>query len=775
MRIRPCVLTLTALLAAGAAGAQPLPRPAAIAPAERLTRPARDFRLDGPHLLKADWRGRDLLADDFNGDGRVDLAYIANERSALVLYIQSAESAPGAWRFERQNVTLDRALRAAVAVDADGDGRTDIVGAAAPGRLVVYIQDDKGRLSPPREHDFVASRLALGDLNADGRPELVLFHAGRFDILPGARRGITFESSARFFTAGDPAGEIMLIDFDGDGRTDIVYHDARRASDLVVRLQSAEGTFPSEIRMPGNVMRQATALPLRGEPSAVLGLVNQNRQGSRLGLGPVPAESDFAARLAKATTEVIPFDPERIARRPFTTVADVDGDGRPDLVIASPDSAELRILRQSRSAALSALAVPSLQGIESVSAAAGGLLVFSREERAMGLAAWDRKSSTLGFPRLLPLEGAPLGVVLARGGNAPSLVAAMPSGGGSNRDRWTLATWTLDAEGRPTNRQVRGGESPEEFTGRVTGMAALDLNRDGIEDLVVYTDFAPSSIFLRAADGSLSRFTPRDGMLSGLLADAKPGLLRAARLADGAAAEVLVVRERFARVLHLDAEGNVVVTAQLQGRNSAARIALAATGLLERDQPPCAVLLDRGNKELTVYTIPAAGAPSLVASIPVEDIAYTALDLADLNGDRRAEIILTAEDRLSIVHPRPLVGPLVPGAELATAVTDGGYGRLYTLDVLAGGAPEVAAIEMRENLLEFFEIGRGAAGAPAFHRFHQFRVFDSEQSIARRPDLNAAPEPRELLAADLNDDGTPEVIGLIHDNIIIYHQVPPTR
>jgi hypothetical protein len=117
----------------------------------------------------------------------------------------------------------------------------------------------------------------------------------------------------------------------------------------------------------------------------------------------------------------------------------------------------------------------------------------------------------------------------------------------------------------------------------------------------------------------------------------------------------------------------------------------------------------------------------------------------------------------------------VPGAELATAVTDGGYGRLYTLDVLAGGAPEVAAIEMRENLLEFFEIGRGAAGAPAFHRFHQFRVFDSEQSIARRPDLNAAPEPRELLAADLNDDGTPEVIGLIHDNIIIYHQVPPTR
>ena len=48
-------------------------------------------------------------------------------------------------------------------------------------------------------------------------------------------------------------------------------------------------------------------------------------------------------------------------------------------------------------------------------------------------------------------------------------------------------------------------------------------------------------------------------------------------------------------------------------------------------------------------------------------------------------------------------------------------------------------------------------------------MFDSETTIARRVNMDALPEPRDLTAADLNDDGLPDIVCLMHDNLIIYN------
>ena len=53
-----------------------------------LPAPVKDFLLDGPWIYKANRRSKDLMAEDLNGDGLLDVAVVSNERSILELFFQ---------------------------------------------------------------------------------------------------------------------------------------------------------------------------------------------------------------------------------------------------------------------------------------------------------------------------------------------------------------------------------------------------------------------------------------------------------------------------------------------------------------------------------------------------------------------------------------------------------------------------------------------------------------------------------------------------------------
>ncbi|MCC6545909.1 VCBS repeat-containing protein [Candidatus Sumerlaeota bacterium] len=760
------------------APAEPAGTTRMLADEKLLSSDARAFSLSDPEIYKVNRRSKDLTVEDLNGDGLLDVALTTNEKSVLEFFYQRKKSdKEGGGRFDHETMSVDRMVRSLVAIDVNGDGRNDLMMATSPPKLMVLYQDDKGRMQAAQDTPLEADRLTLGDLDGDGKKDVLVYKQGSFSILKTEGRALKLEPAETFFTTGEPASDPMIIDFNGDGRPDIVYHDANQFEDLVVRLQSVEKTFPSEFRLHSAVMRTVSPLPRgKGNAAHIISVQNVSRELVELALAEDTTAKSNSIVLSDEQT--IPFDPETKSAKSVPLVTDYDGDGRKDLIIFSSDLSVLRLLRQTRGGSLVESTIPSLQGIEAVlplsavKGAATPLVMFSSSEKAIGFARFDEKSQTIPFPSVLPVTGQPEGVAVLSINGKESLAAILKIEGATELQ---LKGFEIDQNGKLGKQQNlfpedAGFKSP--LTGLdITGMEAVDVNRDKRSDLIVYADFKPAVLLLHGDNGKFTPVEATSGVLQGLLQGAKASTIDQVGLTGkNGETSVIALKEKFARAFRIDKDQNVDVEQQFNGRNSSARLAAVGVGhLMSKDQVNV-VLLDKGNKELTIYG-PAKEENKfeIVSSVSLGNADYASLLVFDLDDDGRDDVVVTADDRVGIYYSRPITGRLETVASAKTTVDDGGYGKAYTADVIAGGDMEVVALEMKEQLMELFSVGENEEKKPALNRFFQFRMFDSETTIARRVNMDALPEPRDLIAADLDEDGLPEVICLMHDNLMIYN------
>ncbi len=729
------------------------------------------FSLEGPMIFKVNRRSKNLMVEDLNGDGLLDIAVISNEKSIMeIFYQQEEESGSIEGRFTSDTATLDRVIRAAGAIDVNGDGRIDLVLAGSPSQLIVMYQGDDGSLEPAVETDLDAERLTVGDLNGDGREDLLIFSEQTFTLLLGEKRGLSLEPDLVFHTTGGPARDPFFMDFDGDGRKDIIYHDSNQFQDLVIRLQSEEKTFPHEFRVKSNVLR--TVQPLlteRGERDSIITVQNSTRTLAEFQFEETSEDIVKQAKLPRTPLFAIPFDAEYESDKTSSVITDIDGDGRPDILLFSPELSVLRLLRQSRIGSFSDEVIPTFEGINAILPFATErgeptpLILFSEEEKAISFTKYDNESKTLPFPRILPIEGSPIGIDVLKINEKNQLVVLKEVNGGTDVVALPISNeGELNGEGVSVIAQ---SENDPFEKANLVGMEGMDLNKDGKEDLVVYADFKPAIILLQNDEGKFEPLKATSSVLTGLLSGAKINTLEEIRV--GEETLPVAVKEKFVRSFFIDKEKNIVVENQLNGPSRDSRLNGVASGSLEDRGASNIALLDRGANVISIYTLGDEGTSSHLTDIDLDTNDYISIQLRDLNGDQKDDFILTGEDRITLIYTQPLEFGLSTLGKAAPQDDDGGYGIAWGVDIVDGGKQEIIALEMKENLMEFF-LSREIDGIDHLSRFYSFKVFDSESTIARRINLDALPEPRELLAVDVDDDGNKELITLIHDNIIVY-------
>lgn len=116
----------------------------------------------------------DIAAADIDQDGVGDLAVLTGEKRIIILWGGEPQGATG--RFARGYLNLPGpGATTVVAADATGDGHPDLIVGTSEGPVYVFRRaKDRGTSTAQIVPAFPASRVTVGELDGDGRPEIVV-------------------------------------------------------------------------------------------------------------------------------------------------------------------------------------------------------------------------------------------------------------------------------------------------------------------------------------------------------------------------------------------------------------------------------------------------------------------------------------------------------------------------------------------------------------------------------------------------------------------------
>jgi hypothetical protein len=202
---------------------------------------------------------------DLNGDGLVDLAVVVGAPGGVAVLFQDKEN-PGKF-LPAVNMNIGAAGGSVAIADLNGDGRADMVVAASHlNSIVVLIQDPlhAGTFLPAVTYGAGLQPISViaADLDGDGLSDLVVANMGSQEggfgaaisvlLQDPAQRGVFFP--ARNYTVPNGARAVAAGDLNGDGRPDLVVVSQPAATSSTVSIFLQDGAQPRTfVAQPGYV------------------------------------------------------------------------------------------------------------------------------------------------------------------------------------------------------------------------------------------------------------------------------------------------------------------------------------------------------------------------------------------------------------------------------------------------------------------------------------------------------------------------------------------
>ena len=742
------------------------------------------FGFTGPEIFPIDDQIDLLHTADLDGDGLNDLIVANNLRSKInLLYNQTGKTnriaatparkleineLPPDARFHIDSVPTDERMGSVVVADLNGDGRPDIAFYGDAKDLeVIYNQGTNGWSEPKRWHiadgQLNVNALAEGDLNGDGRTDLVLLgDNGSFYFLP-QRPDHTLGEPQKIPCSGTPKS-VQILDINNDGRNDLLLVDWDTPTPLRFRLQNAAGQLGPEIYFRAPPMRSFCADTLEGDgKNYIVTIARDSGRATVSQFTHQPAEV-LSGAFRRGQFQILPLNKTDTAQRGLLW-ADVNGDGRPDLLVAEPASGQLSVCLQQPDGSLAPpQTFPTLAGVSQLAAADWNgnghpdIFLLSRDENAVGVAQFD-KNGRLPFPTLIPLDGRPL--VMAVGalkpGAHPSLCVIVDKDG-----RRSLVTRTADGK-------MRTQKLGESFKSNPTALAIQDVNQDSRADLVALIPYEKIKVLLQKPNGDFDEedVDPPGGAIE------QPWLAAADVDGDGRQ-ELLLPQKNFVRAVVLEQEAKTPgstnqpdwvfrVKDQINGAADDSRIVGATAVRNGTNAVPAMFLLDAEHKQLTLCERDAAGVWRVSRNVELPVADFGALQSVAIGGTDIQSVAFLGQNSVAWL---PLAGDAWELTTLDgydTPIKDG-----YLNDVTAGdlnhsGHKDLVFLETGKNYLDLVIFDSHHKLVPA----NRWQVFEQHTF---RGAANALPEPREAIVGDVTGDGKNDLIVLVHDRILVYPQ-----
>ena len=648
-----------------------------------------------------------LAVGDWNGDGRPDIAY-TNDEDKLVLRTQGH---PGDWS-QKKEFVLDSTAEDSIvlqAADLDGDTTHDLA-LLTNTRLMVWLQKNPGSWAAPKTYvlgENGCGGLRVGDLNADGRPDL-------------------------FYTSPD-------------------------ADALLVRLQKNDTGFGEEWRLEMPKSRTWVHPVKLGKDTGVAWIRSDTDmvEVARLTTAPARPEAEFAATIRHAM-------PSADSKGGATAFGDLNGDMIADIVLAEPKNARLWFFAGRTAGSFAeGREFPALSGIDSLAIAdvdADGqpeLLMLSPAEKSIGLSRW--KKNRLTYPDVIHQTTDTLLTLQAgRVGEAPEpAVHALTE----VKSKISLLTLRWSAEAKkflPTSQDLPSAPT------KPAALRIVDANQDGLGDLAIFSSIASMQLLLSQKDVK-TPFKRAEGLPDNLLNKLSPVAMTSADLDGDGKAEIIVAKDQIARAFRIGPDGKAVTVEQFNSPESTAQIsAVMITPGKEQDRPTV-LLADTSNGKLYEMTPGSDGVyrsahtHALSSLTPDEGhliatgqgsslllIAKTSFEISPLSGEAlKLDTVTTVDSELKDTSATDLII-----ASFSGSAND---------DLLLVDAGKSRVIELFHS---------SATAPPAWTSALHFRVFETDPQYRGKTGLTS--EPHDYTAVDVNGDGRLDLVLLVHDRLLLY-------
>jgi FG-GAP-like repeat/Cep192 domain 4 len=185
-----------------------------------------------------------VVAADFNGDGKLDLAVTNRDDNTVSILLGKPDGT-----FAAQTVyATGTAPQALVAADFDGDSKMDLAvgntNPSGPGSVSILLGNGDGTFQSQVDYQVGANPIGIVSSDYNGDKKLDLAMANNLDstvsILLGNGDG-TFQSQTTVSIGAAPVA-LLSGDFNGDGKLDLITSDSG-SSDVTVLLSNGDGTF----------------------------------------------------------------------------------------------------------------------------------------------------------------------------------------------------------------------------------------------------------------------------------------------------------------------------------------------------------------------------------------------------------------------------------------------------------------------------------------------------------------------------------------------------
>jgi len=239
--------------------------------------------------------------------------------------------------------------------DVNGDGNPDLIVAncgsqfncSGIGLIGVLLGNGDGTFQPVATYPsggLYAESVVARDVNGDGKPDLIVANCsgncssyGSVGVLLGNGDG-TFQPAVTFYSGGMGAESVTVADVNGDGKPDVIVANCSSNSfycspgdgDVVVFLGNGDGTFYGGQAYDSGGLRAVSVTVADtngdGKPDILVANSSSCTVGELLGNG----DGTFQPVVTSPGCGLDPLGGPR-----SVTVSDVNGDGKPDLVLST--------------------------------------------------------------------------------------------------------------------------------------------------------------------------------------------------------------------------------------------------------------------------------------------------------------------------------------------------------------------------------------------------------------------------------------------------------